>query len=160
MMSMQSAKPFLTLALLDPFFLFLSPRPRYSSSFFALPSFSTPSNSCCLIRRHFPDQHLTRRAFLATLLAAIPTPIKHIDIHHNDIVLITSYCTSSRRCSSHSQSCANHVPNLAIILAASYSLSSSPRLSRSHSRHILLAIVLAVSYSLSYSPRPTRHRPH
>jgi len=53
MMSMQSAKPLPTLALaqgsassslLDPFFLLLSPRPRYSSSSFALPSYSPPSN--------------------------------------------------------------------------------------------------------------------
>ena len=96
-----------------------------------------------------------------------------------DIVLLTSYCTTSRRCSCHSQSCANHVlaivlaasilidivlvtvystislclchsescanqvTKLAIILAVSYSLSSSPRLTRSHGRHVLLCIVLA-----------------
>jgi len=42
----------------------------------------------------------------------------------------------------HSESCTNNVTKLAIILAASYSLSSSPHLTRSHTRHILLAIVL------------------
>jgi len=59
-----------------------------------------------------------------------------------DIVLITVYSTTSR-CLCHSESCANHVTKLAIIHAASYSLSSSPRLTRSHSRRVLLAIVLA-----------------
>ena len=85
---------------------------------------------------------------------------------------------------------------LAIILAASYSLSSSPpapsltsysslrivqlppvchsgaaltmsqsspfyssRLSRHHTRRVLLAIILTASYSLLSSPRPTRYRP-
>jgi len=43
----------------------------------------------------------------------------------------------------HSESCTNHVTKLTIILAASYLLSSSPRLTCSYSRHILLAIVLA-----------------
>ena len=59
-----------------------------------------------------------------------------------DIVLVTVYSTTSQ-CLCHSESCANHVTKLAIILAVSYSLSSSPRLTRSHSRHVLLAIVLA-----------------
>jgi len=94
------------------------------------------------------------------------------------------YSTTSR-CLCHSESCANHAIKLAIILAASYSLSSSPRLTRyrprhvllalilvasyslpyssrltrSHTRRVLLAIILAASYSLSYSSRPTRYRP-
>ena len=140
-------------SLLDPFFLLLSPCPRYSSSFFALASYSPSSNPPCLTSRHFPHRHLTRRAFLATLLAAILTAIKLIDILLIDIVLLTSYCTTSRRCSCHSESCANHVTKLAIILAASYSLSSSPRPSRYRPRRVLLAIVLAASYSLSSSPR-------
>jgi len=59
-----------------------------------------------------------------------------------DIVLVTVYSTTSR-CLCHSESCTNHVTKLAIILAMSYSLSSSQRLTRSHSRHVLLAIVLA-----------------
>ena len=59
-----------------------------------------------------------------------------------DIVLVTVYSTTSQ-CLCHSESCANHVTKLAIILTASYSLSSSPCLTRSHSRHVLLAIVLA-----------------
>jgi len=62
-----------------------------------------------------------------------------------DIVLLTSYGTTSRRCSCHSESCANHVPNLAIILAVSYLLSTSPCLTRSHSHHVLHTIVLAAS---------------
>jgi len=91
------------------------------------------------------------------------------------------YSTTSR-CLCHSESCANHSIELAILLAASYSLSSlphltryrprrvllalilvasyslpySPHLTRSHTRRVLLAIVLAASYSLSYSSRPTR----
>ena len=59
-----------------------------------------------------------------------------------DIVLVTVYSTTSR-CLCHSESCANHVTKLAIILTVSYSLSSSPRLTHSHSHHILLTIVLA-----------------
>jgi len=45
---------------------------------------------------------------------------------------------------------------LALILVASYSLPYSSRLTRSHTRRVLLAIILAASYSLSYSSRPTR----
>jgi len=59
-----------------------------------------------------------------------------------DIVLVTVYSTTSQ-CLCHTESCANHVTKLAIILAASYSLSSSPRLTRSHSRHVLLTIIHA-----------------
>jgi len=77
------------------------------------------------------------------MLAAILTAIKLIDILLIDIVLVISYCTSSCRCSCHSESCANHVPNLSSILDASYSLSSLLPLTRSYSRHVLLAIVLA-----------------
>jgi len=68
------------------------------------------------------------------------------------------YSTTSR-CLSHSESCANHAIKLAIILAASYSLSSSPRLTRYHPRRVLLALILIASYLLSYSPCPTRYRP-
>jgi len=49
--------------------------------------------------------------------------------------------------------------NLAIILGASYSLSSSPRHTRYRPRHVLLALILVASYSLSYLPCPTRYRP-
>jgi len=49
-----------------------------------------------------------------------------------DIVLVTVYSTTSR-CLCHSESCTNHVTKLAIILAASYSLSSSPPVSSSPS---------------------------
>ena len=68
------------------------------------------------------------------------------------------YSTTSR-CLCHSESCANHAIKLAIILAASYSLSSSPRPTSSHTRRVLLAPILVTSYSLSYSPCPTRYRP-
>ena len=37
-----------------------------------------------------------------------------------DIVLLTSYCTTPRHCSCHSESCANHATKLAIVLTASY----------------------------------------
>jgi len=47
---------------------------------------------------------------------------------------------------------------LAIILAASYSLSSSLRLTRYHPRCVLLALILVASYSLPYLSRLTR--PH
>jgi len=85
------------------------------------------SSSPCLTRSH------SRHVLLAIVLAA------GVLI---DIVLVTVYSTTSQ-CLCHSESYANHVTRLAIILAASYSLSSLPRLTRSHSRHILLAIVLA-----------------
>ena len=75
------------------------------------------------------------------------------------------YSTTSR-CLCHSESCANHAIKLAIILAASYSLSSSlrftryrPRHVRSLTRRVLLAPILVTSYSLSYSPCPTRYHP-
>ena len=41
----------------------------------------------------------------------------------------------------------------------SYSLSSSPRATRSHTRRVLLAPILVTSYSLSYLQCPTRYRP-
>jgi len=41
----------------------------------------------------------------------------------------------------------------------SYSLSSSPRPTRSHTHRVLLAPILVTSYSLSYLPCPTRYRP-
>jgi len=132
-------------------------------------------------------------AFLATLLAAIPTAVKHIDILLINIVLVTSYCTTSCRCSCHPESFTNHVTKLAIILAASYSLSSSPpppsltsysslrivqlpgvchsgavltmsqssplyssRLSRHHTRCVLLAIVLTASVLIAILSRHAR----
>ena len=130
-MAMESAKSLLTLALLqglarssliDPFFLLLSPHPT---------------------RRHFPHRHFTRHVFLATLLAAILLI---------DIVLVTSYCTTSHRCSCHSERCAKHVTKLAIILVMSFSPPYSPHLTRSHTRRVFLATILAASYSLSSSP--------
>jgi len=65
------------------------------------------------------------------------------------------YSTTSR-CLCHSESCANHAIKLTIILAASYSLSSSPRLTRYRPRRVLLALILVASYSLPYSSRLTR----
>jgi len=67
------------------------------------------------------------------------------------------YSTTSQ-CLCHSESCANHAMKLTIILAASYSLSSSPRLTRYRPRRVLLALILVASYSLPYSSRLTR--PH
>jgi len=65
------------------------------------------------------------------------------------------YSTTSR-CLCHSESCANHAIKLAIILAASYSLSSSPCLTHYRPRRVLLALILIASYSLPYSSRLTR----
>ena len=100
----------------------------------------------------------TRHVLLAIVLAA------SILI---DIVLVTVYCTTSR-CLFYSESCANLVTKLAIILVASYSLPYPPCLTRSHTRRVLPAIVLAAgtlidiilttSYTHSYSPRHTRYR--
>ena len=45
---------------------------------------------------------------------------------------------------------------LAIILAVSYSLSSSPHLTRYRPRCVLLALILVASYSLPYSSHLTR----
>jgi len=53
------------------------------------------------------------------LLATIITAIKQVDIL-NDIIHVTSYCTSSHHCSCHSASCANHATMLAVVLAISY----------------------------------------
>ena len=93
-------------------------------------------------RRHFPHRHFTRRAFLATLLAAILL----------NIVLVTWYCTTSHRCSCHSERCAKHVTKLATILVASFSPPYLSRLSCHHTRCVLLALILATSYLLSSSP--------
>ena len=49
---------------------------------------------------------------------------------------------------------------LPIVLATSYSLSSSPCLTRYRPHCVLLTPILTASYSLSYSPYPTRYRPH
>jgi len=65
------------------------------------------------------------------------------------------YSTTSR-CLCHSESCANHAIKLAIILAAFYSLSSSPRLTFYRPRRVLLALILVASYSLPYLSRLTR----
>jgi len=59
---------------------------------------------------------LTRHVLLAIVLAA-GTLI--------DIVLLTVYCTTSR-CLCHSESCANLVTKLAVVLAACYMQSYSP----------------------------------
>jgi len=65
------------------------------------------------------------------------------------------YSTTSR-CLCHSESCANHAIKLAILLAASYLLSSSLRLTRYRPRRVLLALILVTSYSLPYTSRLTR----
>jgi len=88
---------------------------------------SSPSYSPRLTRAH------TRSSLLAIVLAA-GTLI--------DIVLLTLYSTTSR-CLCHSESCANHVTKLTTY---------SSRLTRSHTRRILLAATLATSYPLSFLP--------
>jgi len=125
---------------------------------------SSPSYSPHLTCNH------TRRVLLAIVLTA-GTLI--------DIVLLTVYCSTSR-CLCHSESCANLVTKLAIILAASYlqsyfaasySLSSSP-LAPSLTSYSSLCIVqlpgvsvtlravLTMSQSSqSYLPCPTCYRP-
>jgi len=88
-----------------------------------------------------------------------------------DIILVTVYSTTSR-CLCHSESCTYLVTKLAIILAVSYSLSSSPP-APSLTSYLSLCILqlpgvfvtlraaLTMSQSSpSYSPRPTRYRPH
>jgi len=65
------------------------------------------------------------------------------------------YSTTSQ-CLCHSESCANHAIKLAIILAALYSLSSLPHLTRYRPRRVLLALMLVAFYSLPYSSRLTR----
>jgi len=95
---------------------------------------------------------LARRVLLAIVLAA-GTLI--------DIVLLTVYCTTSRYLC-HSESCANLVTKLAIILAASYLQSYSPHPTcyrphrqhphRHHTRRVLRVLILAASYPLSFSP--------
>jgi hypothetical protein len=99
----------------------------------ALRAALTMSQSSPLYSSRLPRHH-TRRVFLAIVLAA------GILI---DIVLVTSYCTPSH-CLCRSESCANHVTKLTIILVASYSPSYSSRLTRQHTRRY----------------RPRRHPPH
>jgi len=64
------------------------------------------------------------------------------------------YSTTSR-CLCHSESCANHPIKLAILLAASYLLSSSPRRTRYRPHCVLLTLILVTSYSLPYSSHLT-----
>jgi len=153
-MSMQSAKPLLILALMQG---------SACSSLLSRPLFSSPftvSSILVVILR------------ISIILAAMLTAIKLIDILLIDIVLITSYCTSSHHSSCHSESCANYFPTLVIILAASYSLSSSPP-APSLTSYLSLCILQlpGVSVTLraaittsqsspSYSPCPTRYCPH
>jgi hypothetical protein len=105
------------------------------------------------------------------------------------IVLVTSYCTTSRRysytlsaaltLSQSSLSNSSRRALLAIILAVSYSLSSSPPVlidivlvtlycttsrclyhSESYANDVTkFTVILVASYSPSYSPRPSRYRP-
>jgi len=134
-MAIESAKPLLTLALsqgsahhseIDPFFLLLSPRPT---------------------RRYFPNRHLTRCAFRAIILATSyslilaasysPTlPASYPLSFSPPAPSLTSYssrCIVQLPAGCHSESCANHVTKLTIILA--------------------------VSYLQSYLPHPTCYRP-
>jgi len=97
---------------------------------FPLPSY-LPRRTCSYIRR----------ILLALILAASyslsfspPAP---------SLTSYSSRCMVQLPAVCHSKSCTNHVTKLAIILVASYSPLYLPRLTRSHTRRILLAIVLA-----------------
>ena len=82
----------------------------------------------------------TRRVLLALILAAsyslLFSPLAP------SLTSYSSCCMVQLPAVCHSESCVNHVTKLAIILVASYSPLYSPRLTRSHTRRILLAIVL------------------
>ena len=133
---------------------------QYTSTFhfFAdvlLTSYCTTSRCCCCHSESSANHVPNLTIILAVSYSLSSSPrLTHSDSHHVllaivltastliDIILVTVYSTTSR-CLCHSESYANHVTKLAIILAVSYSLSSSPHLTRSHSRHVLLAIILA-----------------
>jgi len=140
---------------MDPFFLLLSPHP-----------------TC----RHFPNQHLTRCAFLATILTVSyslsyllrptcphslrPTPYRshhwHPHWHRTRHVVLYNLLLS--------------VTPRAVITMSQSSPSYSPRLTCNHTHRVLLAFVLAAgtlidiiltaSFARSYSPRPTRYCSH
>jgi hypothetical protein len=116
--------------------------PSYLSSFSALPSNSPRSHSSRLTRRVLLAIGLVTGFIIAILIA---------------VVLVTSYCTTFH-CLCHSESCANNVTKLSILLVASYSPSASSRLTRRHHRRVLHAILLVASYSPSSSSRLTRYR--
>jgi hypothetical protein len=101
------------------------------------PSYSSRLTRCRPRRRRYPYRHCTRRVFLATLLAgSILTGSLF------DIVLITSYCTTSHCLSRWS----------AMLTMLPCSPSYLPRRTRYHTRRVLLAILLVASHSLSLLP--------
>ena len=88
----------------------------------------------------------TRRVLLPLILAA-----SYSLSFSPPAASLTSYllrCMVQLPAVCHSESCANHVTKLAIILVASYSPLYSLRLTCTHTRRVLLA----VSDSLSFSP--------
>jgi hypothetical protein len=99
---------------------------------------------CYRIRRHHTSRltrHHTRRALRAIVLTA-DIPI--------DIVLVTSYCTTSH-CRCHSQSYTNHLAKLAM---------NSSRFPCHHTRRCVRAIVLSADILIDvYSSRLFRQLP-
>ena len=131
---------------------------RYLS--FSLPAISLTSYSSPRIVPLHTALSVSRRAVLTmpqSSPSCLPPPTSYRPHrwHPHWHRLITVYSTTSR-CLCHCQSCANHAIKLAIILATSYSLSSSPCLTRYHPRCVLLALILVASYSLPYSSCLTR----
>jgi len=106
----------------------------------------------------------TRRVLLPLILAA-----SYSLSFSPPAASLTSYllrCMVQLPAVCHSESCANHVTKLAIILVASYSPLYSLRLTCTHTRRVRLTIVLAagtlmdIILAASYTPRPTRYRSH
>jgi len=110
----------------------------YSLSSSPLAPSLTSYSSLCIVQ--LPGVSVTLKAALS-LSQSSPSYSPHLTCIHThrillaivlaagtliDIVLLTVYCTTSR-CLCHSESCANLVTKLAIILAASYLQSYSPR---------------------------------
>jgi len=121
-------------------------RPLFSSPFTSSYS-STFSKSISYSLRL--SRHHTRRVLLALILAASysPTLAASYPLSFSppapSLTSYTSRCIVQFPAVCHSESCANHVTKLAIILAASYLQSYSPHLTCNHTRRVLLAIILA-----------------
>jgi len=130
-MAIESAKPLLTLALSQGSARSsLIDRPLFSSPFTSsyLSTFSSSTSYSLRLSRHH-----TRRVLLALILAASYSPTLAASYPLSFSPLAPSLTSYSSRCIvqlptvCHSESCANHVTKLAIILAASYLQSYSPR---------------------------------
>ena len=99
----------------DPFFLLLSPRPRYSSSFFAFPSYSPPSS--------LPSNSSTSSSSTSYSSHRI------VPVHTTVPVTLRAVLTMSQTSPSYSPHPTHYRPRrilLALIVATSYLLSSSP----------------------------------